>query len=214
MSEHVETEFKFLLDDEAALESVRAELIQRGAKSAGAVLQRNHFFDSAGSDLRRARIAIRLREENERFVIALKGEAEETDGALTLRPEAEFDVTGEQAKACIAGDASPFELAQDALAGSPLLERVREVLAGEDLRHVGSFENLRDRTGPLELAGERLTFELDRTSYPDGRIDCELEVECRDPRSVGAALEALLAALGIRWRTTTSKAQRFFETVS
>ena len=214
MSEHVETEFKFLFDDDAALDRVRAELQERGAKSQGAVLQRNHFFDSPAFDLRRVRMAIRLREEAGRFVVAFKGEAKEADAALTRRPEAEFDVTSEQAAACLEGAGSPLDLARDALAGTPLLAQAIETLGTAKLVHAGSFDNLRDRIGPIEFAGEHLTFELDRTTYPGGRVDCELEVECKSPQDVGPALEALLTDLKLQWRTTTSKAQRFFEALS
>jgi hypothetical protein len=99
---------------------------------------------------------------------------------------------------------------------SPLLARMRAALAGAALARAGSFENQRVVVGPLLAGGERLELELDRTRFPGGREDCEVELELRASAvAAGRALLAeLLAEAGVEGRPATSKAARFFEALS
>jgi uncharacterized protein YjbK len=59
-------------------------------------------------------------------------------------------------------------------------------------------------------------FEMDRTEFPDGCIDHEVEIEIHheDPRRCRDALKALFTAAGIPWRSAPSKSARFFGTLA
>jgi hypothetical protein len=62
----------------------------------------------------------------------------------------------------------------------------------------------------------QLMLELDRTEFPDGRIEHELEVEVPPERAEAAraALVRLFAQVGLPWRPATSKVERLFATRS
>src|SRR6185295_12314113 len=68
----VEREFKLRIPSAAAERELLARL---GGTRAAPARQVNHFFDTAERTLRRARIALRLREEQGVFTLALKGPA-------------------------------------------------------------------------------------------------------------------------------------------
>ena len=97
------------------------------------------------------------------------------------------------------------------------LESVQLALGGEGLQHAGSFENARTRIGPVRVSDREgtieLLFELDRTSFPGGRVDCEVEVEVRtlaEAERARPVVETLLEKAEVSWSAATSKAQRFF----
>ncbi len=56
-------------------------------------------------------------------------------------------------------------------------------------------------------------LELDRSEFPGGRVEHEVEVEvaAADAPAVEAALREWLGRAGVPWRTAESKAQRLFE---
>lgn len=194
-----EIEIKIAVDSAADHAALARHL---GLAMGAPVRQRNHFFDTAGHDLRRARRALRLREEGGLFTLAAKGpvEASAGDGALTRRLEIEREIEPALAAEILAGRADPRSILE-----------VPEWEVGP-LLHLGGFENLRRRLGPVERDGVRLVFELDETRFGE-RVDFELEVELSEEEATRALpiVQALLAAAGIPWRTAPSKAQRFFE---
>lgn len=215
MAGHVEREFKLGLPGEDELQALARAL---GGGGGVPVLQRNHFFDTSARALRRGRIALRLREEADTFALALKGPRSDGGGALAARPEEELALDHPTARAILAGARSPLEvLGTSALASAPLVARARELALGEPLVRLGGFENERLRIGPLRFppdgAGPPLVFELDRTRFPGGRVDREVELELpagADAALVEEALRALLARLGIAPEPVDSKAARLF----
>jgi hypothetical protein len=159
-----------------------------------------------------------LREEGGRFVLALKGPLLGAEGALAERPEEELEVSPATAAALLAGTRSPLEVLAEGLADRPLVARARALVRSETLRRIGAFENERLRVGPLRFpsasSGPPLVFELDRTHFPDGSVERELEVEVpaeADARAVERGLAELFAELGIPLEPAPSKAARFFE---
>ena len=215
MSSGVEVEFKLVLPDEEALERVRRILVAAGAATHAPLVQVNHFFDTAGRDLRDREVALRLRRAGGRHELALKGPARSSaEIGMHERPEEELEIDARAAAAILAGELSPLELLAERLGSSALLRQTQEPVGPRRLRHLGSFENERARLGPLRLGpgGPALVFELDRTRFPGGRIEHELEVEIRaaDAPLVEPLLRELLRAAGVEWRPARSKAERFF----
>ena len=209
-----EVEFKVPVGDEgdfvALAESLGASL--EGARTA---LQENHFFDTASGDLRAAGYSLRLRFEGDRRILTAKGAAAESDGALKIRPEEEAEVDGADAERILAGALSPLEALIHALAPerAALVDRIEEELGDGKLVHVGSFRNVRRYLGPVDVAGTDVTFELDRTELPGGRIDHEFEVEVDEAvlDRFEPALRELVDALGAQWTSVPSKLRRFYE---
>jgi hypothetical protein len=227
MDERIEREFKLAIPDEAAWRALRARL---GGPSAPAARQVNHFFDTEARDLHRGRVALRLREERGRSTLALKGpelvgetalagETARPGGtALASRPEEELALEPREAAAILAGERSPLEAFRASLlARNALVQRALELAGRAPPWPLGAFENERTRLGPLAFPpgsrGPALVFELDRTTFPGGRVERELEVELPagvDPAGVEPALRELFASLGIPVVTAPSKAARFF----
>lgn len=218
VSESVEREFKLCLPDEASCLSLLARLTALGAAAAHPVRQVNHFFDTPGRSLRRAGLTLRLREENGSFRLTLKGPEFVREGALTVRPEEELPLGAGEARALLSGGRSPLDvLVRKAETPFALGYRARELAGNAKLEHCGSFENQRQRVGPLSppriASGAPLVFELDRTSFPGGRVERELEVEVPmgvPVEEVRTILGELFEHVGIPWVTAPSKAARLF----
>jgi len=215
MQPRTEVEYKLALPDDQALARLKRILVEAGAAVQAPLVQVNHFFDTAERDLRGHELALRLRSAGGRHELALKGPATTSAGAaLHERPEEELELDARAAAAILAGERSPLELLRECLGASALNREAGDIVGGRTLRHIGAFENERTRLGPVVLAerGPALVLELDRTRFPGGRIELELEVEIRagDAADVAAALRDLLRRARVEWRPARSKAERFF----
>ena len=224
-----EIELKLALPDEDAWHWVRERLTEPRVAP-----QSNHFFDSPGAPLRAARVGVRLRREDERRLLTVKSDGQSgTGSALSRRIELESAVPREAFDEALADglllrpwiDNWRAELAPST-DGSPELEAFLtrlERLTPEPLQRFGGFENERT-TGTLRLdltdGPQRIEVELDRTHFPGGRTDFELEVEFPTegpketgrealPEEVQRALIDWLAEGGIRPFEAASKLARF-----
>ena len=91
----------------------------------------------------------------------------------------------------------------------------------QGLVHVGEFSNVRIHLQAVILpgadTGDKLEFELDTSTFPDGSIEHEIEVEIAehtDAALVESALVELFQQAGIEWHSAPSKAERFFATLA
>jgi uncharacterized protein YjbK len=214
-----ETELKFRVSDERAFTALAAAA-RRPLPSP--TVQINHFFDSPDFRLSAARYAVRLREEHGSFVLCAKGpERTSEDGTLTSRSEEEVQVDADAAAAILEGRASALAIltSRADARSAPLLSTMNELAADVPLVQAGSFRNERARL-PITLnvdgAWIPFEFELDRTTFPGGRTDYEIEVELRgaDTRAAAAAVRAFLTAAGIEGHRAPSKAKRLFDIVA
>lgn len=210
----LEREFKLRLPSEEALVALREAL---GGSAAAPVLQVNHFFDTPARDLGRARIGLRLREERGLATLALKGPSQAAHGALATRAEEELALAPDAARDLLAGTRCPLAwLCASALASAPLVMRAAAAAGGTPTHRLGSFENERQRVGPVRFPpgadGTPLVFELDRTRFPGGLVERELELELPPGLAtdgIERALAALFARLGLPMESAPSKAARF-----
>ncbi|MSR63510.1 MAG: CYTH domain-containing protein [Planctomycetes bacterium] len=215
MSRPIEREFKLRIPDAEAEQRLLTSL---GGAPARSARQTNHFFDTAQRALRDALLALRLREEQGVYTLALKGPLLGAPGALAARPEEELTLSADEARALLDGRRSPLALLEASLlAAAPLVHELRARAGTAPLLHLGAFENERLRVGPLafprEGGGSELVFEFDTTHFPGGVIERELELELPRDAPVAAiegALRALFAACGVPLEPARSKAERFF----
>jgi cellulose biosynthesis protein BcsQ/uncharacterized protein YjbK len=218
-----EHEYKLSLRGAADFEALMASVPAAPAHASGGVVQINHVFDTPRRDLQRHGLLLRLREEQGRFTLTLKGPAlaRVAGQALASKPEEEVRVDASWAVEILGGRRSPLEtLARRVRGPHPAVVAQALALAGDvPLVRVGSFRNVRQRVGPVPLpAGRRaldVVLEFDRTEFPGGRTDYEVEVEvdAADVGDCGPALQRLFERAGIPWSATTSKARRFFESL-
>jgi uncharacterized protein YjbK len=182
-------------------------------------VQRNHFFDTSDRRLGRARYSVRLRLDDHRANLGAKGPSREVAGSTASRDEAETSVAAFEAEALLRGELDPIEILRRRVVDPAFealwrgLDAARE---GHALRNWGSFENVR-RVVPVALpTGQSLLVEVDRTLFPGGRVDEEVEIEL--PREdlaaeVEAWLETRARGAGIETRASTPKVARFFSSL-
>ena len=210
-----ESEYKLFVADEQALAHV-ARVAGWQAPLPPAVEQINHFFDTPERALAAGSFALRLRREDQRWIVTAKGPPVQEDDGLSVKPEEERELESSDAEAILSGASSPLA----ALPCGELKRRMQVALGGRELVLIGSFANRRRRVGPIALRGARATaevvFELDCTELPGGRVDYELEVEVAPALQLaaGEALRALMARAELPWRPATSKFRRFLDALN
>ncbi|HEX5012397.1 MAG TPA: AAA family ATPase, partial [Planctomycetota bacterium] len=141
-----EVEFKIALEGEPELAALLAALPAGAPEPQPPHEQLNHFFDTARGELRRAGLALRLREEAGRFVLTAKGApAPGGKGVLTDRAEDEVALDGAWAFEVLGGLRSPLDVLAARLASgpTPLLAALRAAAGTRPLVRVGSFRNRR-----------------------------------------------------------------------
>jgi uncharacterized protein YjbK len=189
MSEHVEIELKWALDEDGhnALGRRLCELLGKPR----VLTQDNRFFDSADLRLRRSALNLRLRRENDRLLMTCKGRG--GVGALGEHHHTEWEEWLDPATwaTVTTGQVRSAEL--------PLPEPVRIALGDAPLIAQGGFANLRHE---FDYRGDSTALLcLDRTDFLGARVDYELEIE-----TSAAAEQAAI------WRRHLDKWQIPFQT--
>ena len=188
-------------------------LLDRLGEAREVIRQHNVFFDGPDGELGRARITLRLREEKVyradvdaphevRTALTLKGEGS-VEGDVHARAEYEALLVDEFAE--LRADPSRL-LALDVAPIRALNDRAGRV---RQLIELGGFLNERRVyevavSGDAVGGGATLRWEVDRTTFADGRVDYEIEVELADRQAApgtAKAMREMLDALGIRHRT-------------
>jgi uncharacterized protein YjbK len=193
-----ESEIKVILTDEDVTR-LRARL----GSPRRTLRQISHFFETPQDHLAKAKMSLRVREEcdlasgDEQILLTVKGMGVRA-GALMVRPEIESqldpkDWSGLRDKNMHFAD---IDL--------PPVKKLSDTLG--DLRSLsidcmGHIENERE---VFDFSADDLDLELllDRTSYPDGTAEFELESELAQSMAGHAAraLRALFGEIGVEWR--------------
>ena len=154
--------------------------------------QRSAFFDSEDQRLGQAGWALRVRIEGRRGLITLKGMASDHGLAVTRReieaevPRAVASEVCDLRRDILSLDAEPVEV-------------VKRDFPGISLTRLVMFDNLR-RSRRMQLGDGVYTLEVDKTQFPDGSVEYELEVEVTDPEEaerVEEHLRRMFGSLGI-----------------
>lgn len=207
-----EIELKFYLPDAAAARA----LLEAGGDPLGSVVQVNHVFDTPDGDLRSHGLTLRLREEEGRWKVTLKGPTT-CVGSARDREELEVSIDPSHARAILDGEASPLDALGGAGTRSTLLSRAAG-LAGAGVRRRGSFRNHRTRVRAAVPGYGEAVLEIDRTELPGDRVDHEVELEIEPPGGKGAEaavaraeawLRGLLLEVGVEPRPASGKTGRF-----
>ncbi len=217
-----EIEFKFGVPGNQAFYQLVAHLEFPESVLAEGVTQVNHFFDSPSLCLHKKHIAIRLREEKDKNLLTVKGEKTlqpNENSVLTNRVEEEVAIPRKTAVDLLHGSITPQKAIRDHFKGksASILTMINTACNDQRLVHIGEFSNIRIHLPPVTLSGvdsnDKLEFELDTSTFPDGSIDYEIEIEIAehiDAALVESALVELLQQAGIKWHIAPSKAERFF----
>lgn len=220
-----EIEFKFGVNSKQAFEQLVAHLGLPENLLTEGVTQVNHFFDSQKLCLHKKHFVIRLRQEKDKNILTVKGKkANQTQGTsvLTDRVEEEVTIPPPAAEDLLHGRISPLQAISDHFEdrSASIVQMIKTACKDHKLVHIGEFSNVRIHLPPVTLAvandSEKLEFELDTSTFPDGSVDYEFEIEITEhdnAASIEAALVELFQQAGIEWHPAASKAERFFEAI-
>lgn len=186
MKTQIETELKLMLDGEPAWLEVREALsaIVPGSR----IHQTNVYFDTPTGELRARRWMVRVRKEETaagaQFEVTAKDRVVDSVGALSSRERT--DTLDESDARAVLAMATPLT----ALEGE-LCRSLAEALT-EPLYPIGAVSNTRD----VFVLPSGYLVELDQTTFPDGRVDFEIEMELKgEHQSLGGARAALAEVL-------------------
>jgi len=221
-----EIEFKFGLHDKQAFDQLVAHINLPEAVLNEGVVQVNHFFDSQALCLHKKHFVIRLREEKQKHFLTIKGEKalqQKGGSVLSDRVEEEVSIPRQAAEDLLHGRISPQQAINDHFEtrSASILQMIKTACNDQGLVHIGKFSNVRIHLPPVTLAvanaDEKLVFELDTSTFPDGSVEYEIEIEITEHNnaaSIEAALVELFQQAGIEWHPAASKAERFFATLA
>jgi len=153
---------------------------------------RNGFFDSEDRRLSKAGWALRVRAETGRGLVTIKSLAGPSETAF-VREEIESVIDRSLATEILEDRRSVMQL--DVAPVAVLKERVGPIEVDLLVR----FENTRQRKA-FRFGDHEYTLEIDRTEFPLGQVDYELEVEIPDLSRVEVVedgLRKLFGSLGI-----------------
>jgi len=174
------------------------------------VEQRNHYFVAdQPMDADTPPAMVRVRESyrvsaggeltREAITLTVKRRTKEADSGLFVAEEHEQPVPPDFWAAVGRGEATVDEADGPALAwlrGQGRLGTLRRQGAMRNRRHVVAFDGF--------------TLEVDRTEFPDGSVDAEVEVETDDPEGARAVVTRAAEAAGVALREQTmTKYNRF-----
>jgi uncharacterized protein YjbK len=209
---HAETELKRLLVGQRAVERLVDAL---GGAVAQRRLQTNYVFDTADLSLSRARHTLRLRVEPGAALLTAKGPTREVGTSTGSRTEAEIAIEPDLAAEVLRGGVDPLRVLRTRLGeqGYERLWRDLDAIVGaRPLELLGSFENERSVVRAILPGGLPVSIEIDRTRFPRGRTDEEVEIEVPDERAVRDAeewLDQTLDRAGIASMPSSPKIARF-----
>lgn len=185
------------------------------------LLQENSYFDSPSLDLRRAGISLRLRRQNQDFLLSAKQSlgVKNLQKNLSVRLEYEGRLDKRIASLICNDNLSPLDAfaylrsrSTEAEATKSTLYRHMKKVTTTGLQVIGSFTNVRTNV-PIMVAGQKIVLELDHSVYPKGVEVFEVEVEFAGVRQVTAlrpSIEGLFRTAGLRTCRSSSKSSRLY----
>jgi hypothetical protein len=183
-----ERELKLALDDPSLL----PRLLEALPRPERVVEQRNRYFADPDGVTRREKLLVRVREERpagalepSRVVLAVKRRTKVFEGFFESE-EREEDVPLAVWSRVRSGEANLMDLT------SPLVSWLGRTYRLRSLDEHASMVNVRHvvRLAPFVL-------EVDETTFPDGSVDAEVEVETRDPEGARAVVLEVAASAGV-----------------
>tara|TARA_B100000683_G_scaffold274697_1_gene323441 strand:- start:4946 stop:5626 length:681 start_codon:yes stop_codon:yes gene_type:complete len=220
----LEIELKYALENVQQYDALIAHLETYSGEKAILLSQTNAFFDTPGLHLKQAGLILRLRTENNRFVLTAKGTAPADvtgDDTLACRLEEETEITAEEAQALLENRMNPIQLlekgdwpqdAQDQKNRLLLMGHLKTLTTAHDFTPLGSFKNDR-RVIPVSIDNVVFRFECDATHFSSSHTDYEVEIElshATEAPLVKHFVKTCFNALGIPEKSAPGKAWRFF----
>lgn len=198
--DQIEREIKLSLANEDDYRRLIAQLPQPHIL----LLQSNYFFDTPERLLGSTKQALRLRMElyadgTESAFLALKGAATQRDG-VTIRSEQETLIEKELAVSILRSKNIRLEQ----------LGELKDILAETQVESFGLFASFTNRrvASTIEIASEKLVFEVDATTYSDKTTEYELEIELSEVQAMNQEILAAIVSTLREWNISTMSQTR------
>lgn len=223
-----EIEIKFRVESEEmliALEDYARQMFPYA--SLKQVHQTNYFFDTPDLFVRKQGIGVRLRKEDARYFLTLKGPnaAKKKSAATTVTQRLEFEaeINESLAIALLSGESDPIFVTEHLENLDPRMKNTRDHLLAlikklcetRVLSLIGSFTNLR-KILPVTLEGRSMKLEFDRTQFNTSAMQFEVELEIPGMDMFRAAenfLVDLFLKCGQLPAYEKSKSERFYSSL-
>lgn len=217
-----EIEIKYRLDNRESLDRVRLALENQQYLVDRTLQQRNYFFDLAGWELNSMGWTIRLRRENSDNFLTVKSrlDTQNTNLALAVKLEYELSIDDQLAEDLSEGRRDFREVIESTetkhdKTRQHVVHWLAEITQGMPLLLKGSFSNER-RCVPVRIEGEDFVLELDTTTFPNGEVHFEVELELKREEQASTCqtfLKRLFHQAQVPFTNSTGKAERFFRII-
>lgn len=191
MEQELEIEYKNLLTKDEYDKLLEAEFINHSASSK--ITQTNHYFDTSGKLLKKHHAALRIRETATRNELTFKVPAHD------FLMETNFPLNNEQTKDIL----GKKQFSLDEITNKKIDLDIPGLLSHSIFKHFNQFQTVRYE----KQVGEHLMV-LDQTTFQNGVIDYELEVESENSLKGRIFFDSLLDKYTIPSRATLPKIAR------
>lgn len=186
--------------------------------------QTNYYFDTKDFHLKKHKLSLRLRKQNDLYSLCAKGAMakEKTSDNLSVRLEFEQNITTNKALLLLSNKLSALEMFLALSPKDKQEEATHEALKkqlsliNKKINLVGSFNNNRTAI-PIAISEHKINIECDHTIFPKNIETFEIESEFSN---IGEALtikqifKQLFKEAGIKTYNSSSKSSRLFKILS
>jgi uncharacterized protein YjbK len=216
-----EIEFKYVLASKTDFESFADFLKPYNAGKITTYQQENFYFDTPFLALKKSGFSLRLRKENDDYILTAKHAVvkRKPKDFLSVRLEYEARIDPSIAQLIKDGFLSPLDVfaTLETVTGEDLLTKERLFMhmnksVKTGLQIIGSLSNVRTQI-PIDLLGQRLELQFDHSFYPNSIEVYEIEIEFSSldqAKAFKEPLELLFAKAGIKTYPSSSKSSRLY----
>lgn len=191
MKQELEIEYKNLLNPDEYHKILNGEFPNKSTNHK--IVQTNHYFDTQDKLLKKNQAAVRIRR------LATENELTFKVPAQGFLMESNLILTDEQADFIL--DTKQFSLAE--ITSKEIDLNIPTLTNQSTFEHFNQFTTIR-----FEKQVDQHLIVLDQTTFQNGVIDFELEVETNDPTQGKVFFNTLLEKYGIPSRSTLPKIAR------
>ncbi len=223
---HQEIELKYRFPDAATFQRVKESAMNLSLAQDFLLLeQNNYFFDTSDFILRVNSLAIRLRHENDHFILCIKGNdprVTKNKKNMSIKLEYEDTVSENMARQLLEEKCSPLDcLLAQATTDDAKKVRTREFLCtqiatltlNKPLHMIGSFNNQRTCI-PIVIGADEFLIEMDKSRFSSEIIHYELELEIpasHHYQNTEHFLLGLFAKADAEFFPSNGKSERFYQ---
>lgn len=187
-------------------------------------LQKNVYFDTTTLNLRKHGVSLRLRKQNDTYLLCAKSSlgAKKHKENLSIRYEFESEIAHEIAKLLEEQLLSPVDVFGELHVQNVEEKKTRNLLhqfmkekADVGLQIIGSFKNQRTHV-MVNIDGNKINFEFDYSIYPNLEEIFEIEIEFAsqdEARRLRPMIEDLFKKARLKTYKSCSKSTRLYRSL-